>query len=220
MAIKTDSPKLLRMRLEIHRDIGKKRSSPPKSPARRVNSVSSLYSVSGTYQSLEKEFMLKHINMVEVPGTSVVAIDPPGVAQFTRLLAPKTSPVFAAEVAADARVFSEVVAVTYRDQHGAPVHGGLFGFGADGVTSLALKDLEGKIDTSEEPAFVAMGILMMRGPLTFRQNDTNEVMDLSIIDLYADKLDRPLHAATAGREAVRNAYLSEVLPHANVVQPH
>jgi hypothetical protein len=164
--------------------------------------------------------MLLHINMVEVPGTSLPANDPPGVEQFTRLLAPKTAPVFETEPAAEKRVFSEVVAVAYRNEEGKPVHGGLFGFGADGVTSLALKDLAGKVDTSSDPAHVFMGILLMRGPLVFRQNSADEKMELSIIDLHVNKLDEPLHGPSAGREAVRKAYLDEVLPRADVVQPH
>jgi hypothetical protein len=156
--------------------------------------------------------MLTHVNMIEVPGTSFNATDRPGVAQFTTLLAAKTAPVFEASPADEKRVFSEVVAVTYRGADGKPVHGGLFGFGADGVTSLALKDLEGKVDTSKDPAHVAFGVIMMRGPLVFRQNGADHEMALSIIDIHADKPDEPLHASTPARVAVKDAYLSDVRP--------
>lgn len=152
--------------------------------------------------------MLKHINMVEVPGTSFEAQDPPQVAQVTGLLAPKTAPVFKAE-SADGCCFSEVVAVTYRADNGKPVHGGLFGVGDDQtVVSLSLKDLAGKVDTGKYPAYVAIGLTLMRGPLVFRQAGTDQMMELSIIDIYADKRDEPLRHPTPGREAVKQAYLA------------
>lgn len=164
--------------------------------------------------------MLTHVDMIEVPGTSFDAKDRPGVAQFTTLLAPKTAPVFEAATPDALHVFSEVVAVTYRGMDGKPVHGGLFGVGAAGVTSLALKDLEGKVDTSKDPTHVAFGLVMMRGPLVFRQAGTDQKMPLSIIDIHADKAHEPMHAPTPGREAVKRAYLRDVLPSAAVVQPH
>ena len=152
--------------------------------------------------------MLTHINMVEVAGTSFEANDHPQVAQITRLLAPKTAPVFKAE-STNEHCFSEVVAVTYRDDDGKPVHGGLFGVAKDQtVVSLALKDLEGKVDTSEDPAYVAIGLTMMRGPLVFRQAGIDQKMELSIIDIYANKRDEPLRRPTLGREVVKQAYLA------------
>lgn len=163
--------------------------------------------------------MLTHINMVEVPGTSVEANDHPSVAQFTRLLAQRTAPIFEAEPSAEKHVFSEVVAVTYRDNNGKPVHGGLFGVCNEGVVSLALKDLDGQVDTNEDPAHVAFGLVMMRGPLIFRQNGMDQKMELSIIDIHADKHEELLTGATPAREAVRSAYLFEVLPNAEVAQP-
>lgn len=161
--------------------------------------------------------MLAHVNMIEVPGTSSKAVDGPGVAQFTTLLAAKTAPVFEASATDERRIISEVVAVTYRDAEGKPVHGGLFGFGADGVTSLALKDLEGKVDTSKDPAHVAFGIVMMRGPLVFRQNGEDQEMALSIIDIQADKSHEPLRAPTPARVAVKEAYLRDVQPMTSAV---
>jgi hypothetical protein len=160
--------------------------------------------------------MLRHVNMVEVAGTSVEAHDPPQVAQFTALLAKKTAPVFEAEPDARKIIFSEVVAVTYRAKDGTPVHGGLFGVTADDVVSLALKDLEGQVDTQKDPAHVAFGLVMMRGPLVFRQNGIDQKMEMSIVDLQADKLGEPIAGSTPGREAVKNAYVAAVLPLANV----
>lgn len=152
--------------------------------------------------------MLANINMVEVAGTSIEAKDHPQVAQFTRLLATKTAPVFKAE-SSEEHCFSEVVAVTYRADDGKPVHGGLFGVANDQtVVSLALKDLEGKVDTSEDPAHVAIGLTLMRGPLVFRQAGVDQKMELSIIDIYANKRDEPLRHPTPGREAVKQAYLA------------
>jgi hypothetical protein len=162
---------------------------------------------------------MKNISMIEVPGTSVVAKDSGVEAQFTRMLAPKTAPVFEAEPSAGQPVFSEVVAVTYRNEKGMPVHGGLFGVSTDGVMSLALKDLEGNVDTSKDPAHVAFGLIMMRGPLVFRQNGADQTMALHIIDLTEGRLDEALHASTPVREDVKSAYLNEVLPVANVTQP-
>lgn len=156
--------------------------------------------------------MLVHINMIEVPGTSFEPKEAPGVAQFTRFLAAKTAPVFQAEAVEAPRTFSEVVAVTYRDSTGKPRHGGLFGFGPDGVTSIALKDLNGEVDTQEDPAHIAFGLVMMRGPLVFRQNGTDQKMELSIIDLHEGRLDDALPSCSMARTAVREAYLNSVLP--------
>lgn len=156
--------------------------------------------------------MLNHLNMLEVPGTSFEANDPPGVAQFTKLLAPKTAPVFEPETNSASCIFSEVVAVTYRNAAGKPVHGGLFGFGPEGVSSIALKDIAGKVDTSKDPAHVAFGLVMMRGPLVFRQNGIDQKMEISIIDLHAGQHNEPLPASTPAREAVKQTYLASVLP--------
>ena len=160
--------------------------------------------------------MLTHINMVEVPGTSFEAKDPPGVAQFTAFLAKKTAPVFEAEPTAGKPIFTEVVAVTYRGEDGTPVHGGLFGVRSDGVASLALKDLEGKVDTQQDPAHIALGLVMMRGPLVFRQDGVDQEMPTSLVDLQVNQLSEPLSRSTPGREAVTKAYLDEVLPNARV----
>lgn len=151
------------------------------------------------------------VNMIEIPGTSYQAKDPAHVAQFTRLLAPMTAPVFEAEHSTGTD-FTEVVAVAYRDEAGALVHGGLFGFGPGGVKSIALKDQAGEVDTSEDPKHVAIGMVMMRGPLVFRQGGRDQIMPLSIVDLQADKLQEPLRRSTPAREAVVAAYLSTALP--------
>lgn len=162
--------------------------------------------------------MIVHVNMLEVPGTSFDAKDSPAVAQFTALLANKTAPVFEAEPGGGLRVFSEVVAVVYRDEAGKPVHGGLFGFGADGVASISLKDLAGKVDTGTDPAHVAFGLLMMRGPLVFRQGGADNVMRLSIVEIQHGKLDAPLRLETESRRAVKEAYLTAVLPSARLTE--
>lgn len=152
--------------------------------------------------------MLAHINMVEVAGTSFEANDHPQVAQFTRLLAPKTAPVFKAD-SPEEHCFSEVVAVSYRSDDGKPVHGGLFGVAKDHtVVSLALKDLAGKVDTSKYPAYAAIGLTLVRGPLVFRQAGVDQKMEVSVIHIYANKRDEPLRHSTPGREAVKQAYLA------------
>lgn len=161
---------------------------------------------------------LPHIDMIEVPGTSVEAKDPPGVSQFTTLLARWTAPVFEA-VDAPERSFTEVVAICYRDADGKPLHGGLFGYDGVGVTSLALKDRDGKVDTSQDPAHAAFGLMLMRGPLVFRQHGEDQKMPISIVDIHADRAAKQLHHPTPGRNAVRTAYLNVVLPGAEVVQP-
>lgn len=162
---------------------------------------------------------LPHIDMIEVPGTSVEAKDPPGASQFTALLAKWTAPVFQAAAGAPERVFSDVVAVCYRDAMGLPVHGGLFGYDGASVTSLALKDCEGTVDTGRDPAHVAFGLVMMRGPLVFRQQGTDRKMEISIVDIHTDRANEPLHHPTPARAAVKAVYLAVVLPGAEVVQP-
>lgn len=155
--------------------------------------------------------MLEHIDMVEVPGTSFDVTDPPGVAQFTRLLASRSAPVFQASID-HSYYFSEVVAVTFRNADGKPVHGGLFGVDGQTVVSLSLKDCEGKVDTGEDPAYVAIGLIMMRGPLVFRQRGADEEMQMSIVDIDARTGYLPLERSTPAREAVRLVYMSMVLP--------
>lgn len=150
---------------------------------------------------------MRHIDMVEVPGTNQVA----NKTQFTMLLADKTAPVFEAREPA---VFTEVVAVTYRSENDIPIHGGLYGVGADGVTSLALKDLAGEVDTSKDPAHIAFGLVMMRGPLTFRQDGRDQTMKLTIIDIKADELEAALCRPTPALAAVKAAYIAEILPSA------
>lgn len=162
---------------------------------------------------------LPHVDMIEVPGTSVEAKDPPGVAQFTALLARYTAPVFEAAAGAPDLAFTEVVAVCYRDAAGKPVHGGLFGFDGAGVTSLALKASKGQVDTSRDPAHAAFGLVLMRGPLVFRQQGADQRMQISIVDIHADRAAEPLQHPTPGRDAVRTAYLNVVLPSVEVVQP-
>lgn len=151
---------------------------------------------------------MKTINMFEVPGTSVAAKQ----TQFTVLLAKKTAPVFEAEPAGRDLRISQVVAVTYRNAAGKPVHGGIFGLANDEVMALVLKDLEGKVDTSRDPSWSAFGLVMMRGPLVFRQAGIDEEIPLSIVDLTEGRLNADLPGASAAREAVKAAYLAEVLP--------
>lgn len=157
--------------------------------------------------------MLKHINMIEIPGTSVEAKDPPAAKQFTALLAAKTAPVFRPEFDQDRVRIEMVVAVTYRDSTGKPVHGGLFGVTSDGVVSLALKDQEGVVRIGAKPDDAAFQLLFIRGPLVFNHGP----VDYGIVDISAKDIDR----ACIGphREAVKQAYLAEVLPHAAVEQP-
>lgn len=146
--------------------------------------------------------------MIEVHGTSLEPKDLPGTAQFTRLIASKTAPVFEAEIEAEKHLLSEVVAVTYRNEDGKPVHGGLFGFGDKGVVSITLKSLDNSVDTSVDPAHIAFGLIMMRGPLIFRQKEIDQEMALSIIDIQVGKLQEPLPKSTPVREMVKRTYLA------------
>lgn len=157
--------------------------------------------------------MPKHLTMREIPGTSHDPQDPPYCSQFTRLLAPKTAPVFEAE-AAEPAAFTEVVAIVCRNEEGLPVHGGLFGVAGKHVTSLALRDLEDQIDTSREPAHVALGLLLMRGPLVFRQGGVDQIMPLSILDLSiaAPALEQRSASARAAWPHVEAFYRANVLP--------
>jgi hypothetical protein len=68
------------------------------------------------------------------------------------------------------------------------------------------------VDTSQDPSHAALGLTLMRGPLVFRQNGVDMKMPLSIIDLNPDNAQDPVHAPTAAREAVRLAYINDVLP--------
>ena len=150
--------------------------------------------------------MLKHVNLIEVPGTSFEA--KPN--QFTGLLAKRTAPVFEAENKAQVS-FTEVVAVTYRNALGVTTHGAMFGYGPSGVTRIALKDLAGKVDTDKNPKHIALGLLLMNGPLVFRQGGGEDSqIPVSIIDLY-EGVTNILHAPTPARESAKRAYVEEFI---------
>jgi hypothetical protein len=155
---------------------------------------------------------VRHVDMVEVVGTSRDPVDPPGAAQFTQMLAAKTAPVFQSAAEGIGQDVIEVVAVTYRNASGKSVHGGLYGVTPTEVLSLALKSHDGQVDTSKDPSFVAFGLCMMRAPLVFRQNGVDREMPLSIVDLTEGQHSKALRVPTPARSRVKEVYLSIALP--------
>lgn len=171
---------------------------------------------------------MKHIRLIAVPDS--IQLVPNHIRNGSGLLADATAPIFAPEE----RPFwcDELVAVVYRNAEGKPVHGGLFGYIQgriswqdskmvpipDSVVSLALVDPENDIDTSTDPAWVAFGLLLMRGPvrIQFAEGLSEVTLPRSILDIGAGKPIPDEMSLSVARAAVLAAYLNEVLPQAQL----
>lgn len=147
------------------------------------------------------------VNMVEIPGTvaSPMKKSHPGMAPLQPSIAP--TPVFQAEADKEHLRFTELVAVTYRDQNGVPMSGGLFTVADDAVLSVALKSPDGSIDTSKEPEHVAFGLCMLEGPVVFRQGREDVMMELSFIDLTEGAANSPIANPTPARKHIHQHFL-------------
>lgn len=107
---------------------------------------------------------------------------------------------------------TEAVAVTFRDASGVPTDGGLFGVTPEGeVVEISLVDLEHDVNTDDDPAHIAVGLVMSIGKLMVRgDNGTNE-LPWSIVDFGANTIDGPISGATPNRLAVHAAYRARQL---------
>lgn len=151
------------------------------------------------------------VNMIEVPGTVASPLKKSRAAMAPLQLSIAPTPVFQAEAGKEHLRFTELVAVTYRDQAGVPVNGGLFTVAEDTVLSLALISPDGSIDTSKEPQHVAFGLCMLEGPVVFRQGSEDVMMELSFIDLNEGVADGPIANPTPTRKRIQQQFLERCI---------
>lgn len=117
-----------------------------------------------------------------------------------------TKPVFAGEGIDDV---TTAVAVVYRNEQSKPAHGGFFGFTGKAVVRLTLRD--NGVDTDENPAWTAFGLLMAPGSLLVKGSGHTRKLEWSIVDFGANSPEDP-RARTDAQRAVLSAYRSRVLP--------
>lgn len=123
----------------------------------------------------------------------------------TAALTPElTMPVFALP---KGLALTEAVAVTFRDAAGKPVDGGLFGVTPNGeVVEISLVDQQHDVNTDDDPAHVAIGLVMTDGRLMVRGDSGTSELPWSIVDFGVSTMDVPILRKTPGRLAVHAAY--------------
>lgn len=151
---------------------------------------------------------MRHIVLNAIPGTAMAhglhALGPE--IAHPNLTPGLTKPVFTGEGIDDVAV---AVAVVYRNEQSKPAHGGFFGYTGKEVVRLTLRDKG--IDTDENPAWTAFGLLLAPGPLLVKGDGQARKLEWSIVDFGANAPDDS-RASTDAQRAVLEAYRSHVLP--------
>lgn len=139
-----------------------------------------------------------------IPGTSIEQ-DLHNPHARTAILTPGlTMPVFALP---KGLALTEAIAVTFRDESGKPVDGGLFGITPNGeVVEISLVDQQHDVNTDDDPAHIAMGLLMTIGEFTVRGENSTTELPWSVIDFGINSMDEPVPRPTPSRLAVHAAY--------------
>ncbi len=106
----------------------------------------------------------------------------------------------------------EAVAVTFRDASENPNHGGLFAMTPAGeVVEISLVDQEHGVDTDDDPAHIAIGMVMSIGKLMVRGDNGTTELPWSIVDFGINTMDDPILRPTPSRLAVHAAYRAQQL---------
>lgn len=106
---------------------------------------------------------------------------------------------------------TEAVAVTYRDASEKPIDGGLFGVTPEGeIIDIALVDREHDVNTDDDPAHIAFGLVMTIGKLMVRGETGTCELPWSIVDFGCNNLDSLILRPTPSRLAVHAAFCAKL----------
>ena len=148
------------------------------------------------------------LRTVILNAVAATSLDVPN--QHLGLFAQATLPVFSTP---EPLGIEEGVAIVYRNTDGLPIHGGFFSVTAENeVVKLVLVDSENKVNTDDNPAWTAFGMMLSIGKLLVRDGGFSRELPWSIVDLYAAKPNEELHAPSEVRLRVRDAYLGQIVP--------
>lgn len=107
---------------------------------------------------------------------------------------------------------TEAVAVNFRDASGKTIGGGLFGVTPEGeVVEISLVDSEHDVNTDDDPAHIALGLVMTVGKLMVRGDSGTNELPWSIVDFGVSTMEDPVLRPTAGRLAVHAAYRARLV---------